>query len=147
VNCIATKGCSNIKAAALQPAILQAFPRRPPLCFVFATTVLSPAPPRLSNLAYLESPCSHDAHNKENACRRRQLCPVCLRGCVVLEARTCNRGPERAYRDGEISMNEEQLLKIGQSLQEILAELRTINAREERRDQKNSAVQDRFANL
>jgi septation ring formation regulator EzrA len=44
-------------------------------------------------------------------------------------------------------MNEEQLLKIGQSLQEILAELRTINAREERRDQKNSAVQDRFANL
>jgi septation ring formation regulator EzrA len=50
-------------------------------------------------------------------------------------------------RDGEISMNEEQLQKIGQSLQEILAELRTINAREERRDQKNNAVQDRFANL
>jgi septation ring formation regulator EzrA len=51
------------------------------------------------------------------------------------------------YRDGEISMNEEQLQKIGQSLQEILAELRTMNAREERRDHKSSAVQDRFANL
>ena len=50
-------------------------------------------------------------------------------------------------RDGEISMNEEQLQKIGQSLQDILAELRAINAREERRDHKSSAVQDRFANL
>jgi septation ring formation regulator EzrA len=44
-------------------------------------------------------------------------------------------------------MNEEQLQKIGQSLQDILTELRTINAREERRDHKNSAVQGRFANL
>jgi septation ring formation regulator EzrA len=51
------------------------------------------------------------------------------------------------FRAGDISMNEEQLQKIGQSLQEILAELRTINGREERRDEKSSAVQDRFANL
>ena len=79
--------------------------------------------------------------------QKAAIVPVLFRGCVVLEARTCNRGPERGYRDGEISMNEEQLLKIGQSLQEILTELRTLNAREERRDQKNTAVQDRFANL
>lgn len=44
-------------------------------------------------------------------------------------------------------MNDEQLQKIGQTLQEILTELRTLNAREERRDEKTSAVQDRFANL
>ena len=48
---------------------------------------------------------------------------------------------------GEISMNEEQIAKMTETLQQILAELRRMNEREEQREQKASAHQDRFANL
>jgi hypothetical protein len=44
-------------------------------------------------------------------------------------------------------MSDEQQQEIGSTLQEILAELRKINEREEQRERKASAVVDRFANL
>ena len=44
-------------------------------------------------------------------------------------------------------MSDEKLEGIREALEQILAELRTMNAREEQRTQKASAVQDRFANL
>jgi hypothetical protein len=44
-------------------------------------------------------------------------------------------------------MNEEQLAKMANTLDQILAELRRMNEREEMKDQKSSAVQGRFANL
>ena len=52
-----------------------------------------------------------------------------------------------SVRQGDFSMSDDQLRKIGNSLEEILAELRRMNEREEQREQKASAVQDRFANL
>ena len=44
-------------------------------------------------------------------------------------------------------MNDEQLRKIGDTLEQILAELRKMNEREDEREAKASAIQDRFSGL
>ena len=44
-------------------------------------------------------------------------------------------------------MSDEQTGKVEQMLQNILSELRRLNAREEQRDEKAAAVQHRFDNL
>ena len=52
-------------------------------------------------------------------------------------------GPQRM----EGKMSDEQTGKVEQMLQNILSELRRLNAREEQRDEKAAAVQHRFDNL